>query len=112
MTREQLAALYAPHVTPAELDTIVAGWPAKLEWDMPTVRVVRNAKREMRNHGAPGRARQTAGTPHGGLERGPEHAGPLREIAGRVGHDEQGEAHSERRDYRPAALEPTRRATP
>jgi hypothetical protein len=41
-----------------------------------------------------------------------DHAGPLREIAGRVGHDEQGEAHSERRDYRPAALEPTRRATP
>src|SRR5262249_61937071 len=105
MTREQLAALYAPHVTPAELDTIVAGWPAKPEWDMPTVRVVRNTKRdpdaEMRNHGAPARARQTVGTPDGGPERGPEQAGPLHEIGGRAGHDEQGETHSERRDARP-----------
>src|SRR6266567_1851015 len=43
----------------------------------------RQSDPEMRNHGTPGRARQTAGTPDHSSERGPEQARALHEIGER-----------------------------
>ena len=58
----------------------------------------------MRDHGAPGRPRQTARAPHGGRECAAEQAGAFDEIGDGTSHDKQCKPKAEGREHRSAYI--------